>query len=267
MPRHHTHRRRPHPFGWLLPVVVALLLRPAPAAAQVAGSDPTAVIEARAGRGDLRGALADYRRLLGTTPTAYDALCNAARIAVDLAEFEADRPTKDALYAEAMAWARAAVAARPTGADGHFHIARALGHTALNAGPRERVQLAVEVKDRAQTALRLAPDHAGALHVIGMWHAEVMRLNSVARAMARTFLGGGALGEASWTEAVRYLERAVAVEPDRIVHRLDLALVYRDVGRAAEARAQLDWIAAARPVDYNDPRNQQRAAAARARMR
>jgi len=267
MPRHHTLLRVPHPIGWLWAVAVALLLIPAPAAAQAAGSDPIAVIEARAERGDLRGALADYRRLLGTTPTAYEALCNAARIAVDLAEFEADRPTKDTLYAEAMTWARKAVAVRPSGADGHFHIARALGHTALNTGPRERVQLAVEVKERAQTALRLAPDHAGALHVIGMWHAEVMRLNSVARAMARTFMGGGALGEAAWTEAVRYLERAVAVEPGRIVHRLDLALIYRDVGRTADARAQLEWIAAARPSDYNDPRYQQSAAAARARMR
>jgi hypothetical protein len=57
------------------------------------------------------------------------------------------------------------------------------------------------------------------------------------------------------------------LEPDRIVHRLDLALVYRDVGRTDAARAQLDWIAKARATDFNDPHYMRAAAEARRRMR
>jgi thioredoxin-like negative regulator of GroEL len=38
------------------------------------------------------------------------------------------------------------------------------------------------------------------------------------------------LGQANWKDAVSYMERAVAVDPDRIAHRLDLALIYADTG-------------------------------------
>lgn len=233
----------------------------------VGGASPAvAALEARAAGGDLRGALAGYRDLLARGAD-YAALCHAARIAVDLAEFEPDRGRKDGLYADALRWARQAVALRADGAEAHFQVARALGHTALGASPRERVRLAVEVKERARTALRLSPDHAGAHHVIGVWHAEVMRLNGIARSMARTFLGGAALAEASWDEAVRALERAVALEPARIVHRLDLARIYVDVGRRGDALAQLDRIASLASAEPNDLQYRQAAAAVRAGLR
>jgi tetratricopeptide (TPR) repeat protein len=257
MPRFHT-----------LPALAALaaLLWLAPNAGAQGAPAAVAALEAKAAAGDLRGALAGYRDLLARAPE-YSALCHAARIAVDLAEFEPDRARKDSLYADGLRWARQAVAQRPDGAEGHFHVARALGHTALGASPRERVRLAVEVKERARTALRLAPDHAGAHHVIGVWHAEVMRLNGLARRMARTFLGGAALAEASWDEAVRGLERAVALEPARIVHRLDLARIYADVGRRGDAIAQLDRIGTLASADPNDPQYRKAAAAVRAGLR
>ncbi len=261
MARHHTLLARAF-FG-----LSALL--PCPAASGAQDAPPTSVpaIEAHASGGDLAGALTAYRELLRRQPSDFDALCNAARIGVDLAEFEPGARRKDSLYMEALDHARRAVAVRPASAEGHFHVARALGHTALGSSPRERVRLAVEVKERAETALRYHPDHAGALHIVGMWNAEVMRLNTITRAMARTFLGGGALAEASWAAAIRALERAVAVEPERIVHRLDLALIYRDAGRPADAKVQLDRIAETPPSDFNDPQYQRAAAQARARLR
>jgi len=204
--------------------------------------------------------------LAGQTPDVA-ALIETARVAVDRAEFEPDKAKQSAMYADALRAARQAVSADPKRAEGHFHVARALGRTALAAPARDRVRLSVEVRAAALTALRLDPDHAGALHVLGMWNAEVMRLNPVTRSLAKNFLGGEELGQASWAEAVRLMERTVAVEPDRIVHRLDLALVYRDVGRADAARAQLDWIAKAPATDFNDPQYKRAAAEARRRMR
>jgi tetratricopeptide (TPR) repeat protein len=195
------------------------------------------------------------------------ALNAAAGSAVDRAEFDTDKSRQTALYAEALRYARQSVAAAPNAAEGHFHVARSLGRTALAAPARDRVRLSVEVRAATLTALRLDPDHPGALHVLGMWNAEVMRLNAVTRALAKNFMGGEELGQASWNEAVRLLERAVALEPARIVHRLDLALVYRDVGRDDAARAQLDWIAKAPATDFNDPHYKRTAADARRRMR
>jgi FimV-like protein len=87
-----------------------------------------------------------------------------------------------------------------------------------------------------------------------MWNAEVKRLNGFELFFARRFLGGGVLGQANWKDAVRYMERAVAVDPDRLVHRLDLAQIYADIGEQEKARASFESVInATTRTDFNDP--------------
>ena len=94
---------------------------------------------------------------------------------------------------------------------------------------------------------------------MGMWNAEVMRLNSLTRIVAKNILGGRTFGAASWREAVRYMEAAVASEPDRIVHRTDLADVYDDVGETAKARAERETALRLPVADVNDSVYQEQA--------
>jgi uncharacterized protein HemY len=89
---------------------------------------------------------------------------------------------------------------------------------------------------------------------MGVWNAEIMRLNGLVRLVARNILGGKVFGSASWREAVRYMEAAVAAEPKRVVHRLDMGEIYRDVGDKTKARAQFDTGLALPATDYNDRR-------------
>jgi Tfp pilus assembly protein PilF len=96
-----------------------------------------------------------------------------------------------------------------------------------------------------------------------MWHAEVMRLGTVERFLARTLLGGQVLATGSWDEAQRLLEAAVAAEPTRAVHHLDLALIYRDRGALARARHAAEAAVACPRAEFNDPRYQQAADALR----
>jgi uncharacterized protein HemY len=88
---------------------------------------------------------------------------------------------------------------------------------------------------------------------MGMWNAEVMRLNAVSRLIAKRFLGGQVFDEASWDKAQRFLEQAVAADPNRIVHRLDLGELYADRHQVSKATEQLEWVARAPVSDYNDP--------------
>jgi tetratricopeptide (TPR) repeat protein len=120
-------------------------------------------------------------------------------------------------------------------------------------GARDRVKFAREVRDQALEALKLDPKHSGALHVMGVWNAEVMRLNGFSRMIAKNFLGGQIFGEANWDNAQSYLEQAVALDPNRIAHRLDLAAVYADRNERAKAVEQYEWIARAPSTDFNDP--------------
>ena len=197
-------------------------------------------------------ALPFFERAIQLEPRNASALWRASKELVDLGEFDPSADARSALYARATDYAKRAIASAPNDADVHFHLARALGRTALAAGPRDRVKYGIDIRTESLRSLELAPKHAGALHVMGVWNAEIMRLNSFTRMFARTFLGGKIFGTASWAEATRYMEAAVAVEPQRLVHRLDMARVYRDTDRKADARAAYLAAIACPLSDAND---------------
>jgi len=244
-----------------LALLAALAATPLPAVAQSAG-EHVALGDRDVAAMNAAGALAHFEAALAADPTNYPALWKASLAATDLGEYNQDAAQRKALFAKAEGYGRRAVAANPNDAESHFVLARAVGRNALSMGKRDRVKFAGEVRTHALEALRLQPNHAGALHVMGVWNAEVRRLSGVERFFAKNLLGGRVFDTASWNDAVSYLERAVAAEPDRITHRLDLARVYADVGNKAKAREQYEWVVRATPRDFNDPHYKREAEAA-----
>jgi tetratricopeptide (TPR) repeat protein len=197
-------------------------------------------------------ALDYFLRAIAADPANYEALWNASRSEIDLAEITTQRSTRDALLAAGHQHAEAAVRVRPGDAEGHFSLARAAGRRALTVGVRERIRYSRIIREAALTALKINSTHAGAMHVLGMWNAEIMRLSGLSRTFARAFLGADALSLASWEDAQRLLELAVQHEPRRIIHRLDLAGIYADRGDKARARELYEWITSAPGGDPND---------------
>jgi tetratricopeptide (TPR) repeat protein len=197
-------------------------------------------------------ALAHYEEAIKLDPKNYEALWKASRSVVDLGSFERNDEKRDADFKNGELYARRAVEANPGDAEGHFTLAAALGKNALTQGPRARIKYATDVRAHALECLKINPKHAGCLHVMGMWNAEVMRLNGFTRMLAKNLLGGKVFDSANWAEARRYMEESVANEPNRIIHHVDLGGVYRDTGDKAKARAE--WQAAMRlpNADYND---------------
>lgn len=155
----------------------------------------------------------------------------------------ADRAERDALLSRAQLDARRAVRLAPTDARALFALGLVLGNTALTEGIKQRVRLAVEIRDLALRALAADSLFDGAHHLLGRWNYEVMKLSGIQRLIAKAFLGGGVMGEASWAEARRELQRAVSLDSTRIYHRLDLARVQLALHENAAAQAQLLAIA------------------------
>ena len=197
-------------------------------------------------------ALAYYETALASAPSDFSALWRVSATLIDVSEFDTNAARRKAAFLRAAELARQAIAVRPNDAAGHFHLARALGREALSVSARERTSYALDVRTSALRALSIDSTHAGALHVMGRWNAEVMRLNSVTRMIARTFMGGQVFSEASWARAAALLERANAIEPNRTVHQLALAQVYRDTGKKDRARAMYEAAINAPLVDAND---------------
>jgi len=215
-------------------------------------ADHVALGDKEYGAMNASAALQHYEEAIKIDPKNYEALWKASRSAVDLGSYDTNDSRRETYFKNAEKYARDAVAANAGDAEGHFNLARALGKNALTQSPKSRIKYAKEVRNQALECLKIDPKQAGCLHVMGMWNAEVMRLNGFTRMLAKNFLGGQIFDSANWSEAKRYMEESVAAEPDRIVHHIDLAGVYRDTGDKAKARAE--WQAAMKlpNEDYND---------------
>jgi tetratricopeptide (TPR) repeat protein len=244
----------------LLLASALLAVVPARVTAQGAGelvAQGNAAYDAR----DVATALRDYDRALAIDPHDYQALWRASRAGVDLGEFDPNAGERTAYYRTATERGRTAVQVNPNDAEGHFVLARALGREAQTLGPRDRVKYAKEILAQTQECLRLNPTHAGCEHVLGVWNAEIMRLNGFTRMIARNFLGGQVFGQASWQNAERYMVESVKNDPRRVVHRLDLARVYRDEGKIPQARVEYQAVLSGETIDYNDPHYKEQATA------
>ena len=245
--------------------LLALLavLAAAPVAAQTEAADIARGDAARAAL-DPPAALAAYKAAIAADSMNGTAYWKAALTLIDMGKLTPDSvpsPERDSLYDRAEVLAQRAVMLEPKSADAWFVLANAIGRAALTKGRKERVKRAVEIQQDALTAIGLDQSHDGAYHVLGRWNAEIMRLSSMERFFAKSFMGGSAFGQASWDNAQKYLQRAVSLNPTWIYHRLDLGLVYVDVGNYAGAREQFEMIATLPVADVGDPMYKRDAAA------
>jgi tetratricopeptide (TPR) repeat protein len=248
----------------------ALLLCLGGVARAQTAADAIALGDSAAAALDAQGALTHYEAAIKLDSANAEALWKAAREAVDLGEaagFDHHDTTRDSLYKIAEQYANRAVQANPNSAAAHFTLAKALGRAALTLGSRERVKYAKRVRQEALEAIKLDSLDDGAWHVMGVWNAEIMRLNVFTRFFAKTLLGGAVFGEASWANAQRDLEHAVELQPKRIVHHLDLAQVYADVGDKTKAREQYELVLSLPATEYNDTNYKHEAEQALAKLR
>lgn len=250
------------------PLVLALFAA-TPLAAQTVADHVRLGVQAVDQR-DLQAARQHFAEALAMDSMDYEANWRGSDNLVDIGKETPDTvesPTRDSLYRVAEAWARRAVAADPNGADGHFALAQAVGRASLTMGKRDRVRRAAEIRSEALRAIELDPKHDGAYHVLGRWNAEIMRLSGIQRFFAKSFLGGAVFNQASWANAFQYMEKAVSLRPDYIYHHLDLAEMYIDQERYADARTQLQQVESLPVSDAADPRYKTDAQALLAKIR
>jgi hypothetical protein len=154
------------------------------------------------------------------------------------------------LRAEALA--RQARTLQPGNAGGAHLLATTLGLRIDQLGSREKIRLAGEIELLAREVLKEDPLHAGAHHVLGRLHAGCMRMNRVTRFLARKILGGASLEEASWEKAEEHLTLAEELEPEILVHHLELGLLYLSTDRQELALREMEHVLhrpALTPVD------------------
>lgn len=132
-----------------------------------------------------------------------------------------------------IASARTAIAIEPKRPEGHFWIAANMGAMAEGFGLRQGLKYRGEIRDELQATLALDPMflQGSADRALGRWYYKVPGL-----------FGG------SKQKSEQHLRKALNYQPHSIITRLFLAETLLELGRPADARAELEAAIAA-PLD------------------
>ena len=189
--------------------------------------------------GDAVESLRLLEGLLANTPDDVGARWRAARASVALGIIANGEELENRWYRNGIAHADEALRLDSANSEVMRWAVASKGQLALQTGPLETSRLAQEIWDMSHELLARDPEDGFAHHALGVLHYEVMTLSRVQRFLGRLFLGGDALGKASWEDAVYHHERAVALEPTVIAFRVGFANTLTRRERAVEAIEQL----------------------------
>jgi tetratricopeptide (TPR) repeat protein len=210
----------------------------------------------QAGRqGDAAGAFAFFSRAEAVATNGAD-LCVVTRRYCDLMH-DAPSDLQKTLAQKALACANRAVAADPKNATAHLTLAVCYVKNFPYADNQTKVNWSKALKSECEAALVLDPRQDVGYYLLGRWNFDVANMNFFYRGIVRIVYGG--LPHASQTEAKKNFLRAIELNPNRIIHHLELAKVYAAAGEKKSARAELERCAALKPVDRDDADAQQEA--------
>jgi tetratricopeptide (TPR) repeat protein len=191
-----------------------------------------------------------------TNPQFSQACWKAAREIADVAKQllgDSLQQRRDSLYLLGRTWAEQSIAFDSVDANAHFALALVVGRLARTKSGKAKVRFGQLVYDETTRALQLDSTHDAAHHILGIWNDEVMNLSGLMKFFAKALFGGGFLANASWEGARSHMEKAVALNPGNVYHRLELAMVYLDVQQPEKALEQLQAIEGLPIGDPMDP--------------
>ena len=151
----------------------------------------------------------------------------------------------------AVAYAQRAVALAPNDPETHLALAISYGKLLPLEGTKQRIASLALIKTAADRAITLNPDSDLAWHILGRWYLALAEVGTVKRALAR--VAYGKLPPAKYEDAVRCFEKAIALNPNRLMHYIELGRAYAQMGRTAEARKFITKGLAMTDTEKDDP--------------
>ncbi len=118
-------------------------------------------------------------------------------------------------------------------------------------GKKEQVENSRRIKIAVDKALKLDPQNDLAWFVLGRWHQGYAELSGIRRKLGEVLYGK--LPESTDADAAHCFEKAIAANPDRLIHYIELGRCYARMGRSAEARKLIEKGLAMPDVGKDDP--------------
>ena len=144
---------------------------------------------------------------------------------------ETDSTKKVKLGNIAVEYAQRAVAAGPKDPEAQLAVAISYGKVQPYEGYRQRFDAVHVIKSAADRTIELDPHNDLGWHVLGRWYEGLAEVDPLHRTLAQV-LGG--LPPATYQDAATCFEKAIQLNPNRLMHYIALGKVYVEMGKRDE---------------------------------
>lgn len=182
-------------------------------------------------------ALKYYLPALQAEPDNVDLLDRIARQYRHLLSDAPDKKEKLRLGQISLEYAEKAAALAPNNAEAQLSPAISYGKMLPYMSSGDQVDASPRIKAACDRTLELDPRNDNAWHILGRWNRVLADVNGVKRMLAGVIYGK--LPETSNEEAEKCLEKAIALNPNRVIHYIELGHIYMQMGRKDEARKSI----------------------------
>ena len=122
----------------------------------------------------------------------------------------------------------------PKNAEAQLSPAISYGKMLPYMGSKDQVDASPRIKAAVDRTLQLDPTNDTAWHILGRWHRVLANIGAVKRVLAKALYGD--LPVTTNEAAEKCLLKAIAINPDRLIHYIELGRIYAQMGRKEEAR-------------------------------
>ena len=151
----------------------------------------------------------------------------------------------------AVYYAERSVVLAPNGSETQLALAISYGKMLPIEGTKQQIAHSRLIKIAVDKVIALDPTNDLAWHVLGRWYRALADVGTVKRAFAQ--VAYGKLPPAKYEDAVRCFEKAIALNPNRLMHCIELGRTYAQMGRDADARKFITKGLAMPETEKDDP--------------
>jgi tetratricopeptide (TPR) repeat protein len=189
-------------------------------------------------------------------PTNVHVLVRIARQYRYLLADATSREEKLRLGGIALTYAQKAAVLAPKNAEAQLSIAISYGKMLPFMDTKAQVEASRYIKQYADRAIQLDPNNDLAWHVLGRWHRTLSDVSMLKRSVASLIYGQ--LPKTTTEKAVSCFEKALAINPLRLMHYVELGRAYAQMGKSAEARRFIEKGLSMPNLEKDDPETKRR---------
>ena len=155
----------------------------------------------------------------------------------------------------ALDYSRRVALLAPNDSEAQLATAITYGKMLPLQGSKEQVEASGRIKDSADKALKIDPRNDTAWHILGRWHRAVADVGAFKHAFGSLIYGK--LPSSTNEAAVACFEKAIAINPNRLMHYVELGRTYAQMGKKDDARRFINKGIAMPDVEKDDPETKQ----------